>query len=470
MGCRVADCPPLEMTLQRRISAGLFGPALTCFAIAFGLATGLKIDQPFLAPAPSALAGAAFQVIPSLYDKNGVDWTDGMCFSRERQSPVNFDDHIKDPPRDVLKYHYEPISNVKLQMQASHGLVFIDTSHLQIGEVAFNGDLYPLVRIDFHANSEHLFKGKRHAMEIQLIHRKIDDPLKSLVIAVPVWSETTPLPPTGDLITYLKQPLGVYFPPAWTEPDHNTVLQSFLTVRPPTAEGQIADVVIPPQKPLNLAYFVQNPALPDSGEYIQYSGSLTSPPCQDTTTWFVRRKPMIASDAQTKAFADSIFRLTNRHGNFRAVMPVNQRHLQVFRAQWVMSLPVGVKRLPLGPNARTDKEYQAEKLADMAKDLSQDAVDYMADFGKRLRRSARGLQHNLDKGKVLMTTPAPQNNTSADDWENAVQKMRTSMHGIVNGIKGSVDKNMRRQTVKTHKKAAREGERARMMTAAWELK
>merc|ERR1719333_1061283 len=168
-------------------------------------------------------------------------------------------------------------------------------------------------------------------------------------------------------------------------------------------------------KPLDLGYFIQNPALPDTSNYIQYAGSLTTPPCSDSTTWFVRRVPMIASDAQTRAFANSVFRLTNKRGNFRAVMPVNQRHLRVYRAQWVLDLQLGRKRLPLGPNARTDKEFQAEKLADMAKDLSQDAVDYMADFHKRVRRSARDLQKEFAKVPEL-TTPSPQNLTR-DEWD-----------------------------------------------------
>jgi len=308
-------------------------------------------------------------------------------------------------------------------------------------------------------------------MELQMVHRKISDPTKSLVIAVPIWSETVPLPPLGDLAEFLGQPLGAYFPPLMTEPDHNAALQQFLTVRPPTTEGGIVNVVIPLAKPLDLGFFVANPMLEGSGEYIQYSGSLTTPPCSDSTTWFVRRRPMIASNAQTRAFADSIFRLTNKHGNFRAVMPVNARVLEIFRAQWVLDLKLGTKMLPFGPNARTDKEFEAEKLADMAKDLSQDAVDYMADFGKRLRRSARGLQKHLDKGKILYTTPAPNatNMASAASWERAVIRMRTSMQGIVNGVKGHVDKNMRQQTMKTHQQAAKDGERARMMTAAWEI-
>jgi len=336
--------------------------------------------------------------------------------------------------------------------------------------VIFNRERYPLVRIDFHANSEHLLKGKRYSMEIQLVHRKVTDPTKSLVVAIPVWSEKVPGPPPGDLLKFVNTPMNPsYFPPVMTEPDFNTVLQQFLTTRPPSVEGTFSDVVIPLAKPLDLGFFMENPRLPGSGEYIQYSGSLTTPPCSDMTTWFVRRRPMIASDGQTKAFADSVFKLTNKHGNFRAVMPVNQRILAVFKAQYVATTAkMKPKFLPLGPNARTDKEFQAEKLADMAKDLSNDAVDYMADFGKRLRRSARGLHHDLEKGRLLITTPAP-GNATIDEWDQAVQKMRGNMQSIVNGVKASVDKHMRAQTMKVHKKAAIEAERAQQMTAAWEV-
>lgn len=452
----------IEMKLQRRRPGG---QAITCWLAAASLGqvvAALKIDA----------AGSQLPVAtapPSPYDKNGLDWVDGMCFSRERQSPINFDDHIKDPPSDILKYHYEPLQNVKLQMRAGGGLLWVDTSHLQVGEVVFNGAPYPLVRIDFHAGSEHLLKGKRYSMEIQLVHRKIDNPLQSLVIAVPVWSETVPVPSAMSVPNYLEETRLIvnqsYFPPLNTEVDFNAVLQQFLTRRLPTQEGMITDVVIPMQKPLDLGFFVQNPMLPGSGEYIQYAGSLTTPPCSDTTTWFVRRRPMIASDGQTKAFADAVFRLTNRHGNFRAVMPVNQRTLKVYRAQWVSSVPLGVKRLPLGPNARTDKEFQAQRLADQAKELSQDAVDYMSDFGTRLRRSARVLQHHLGQVEDL-TTPPPSNHTE-DEWDKAVRKLQGAMQGIVGGVQATVDKSMRKQTMKVHKRAAVEAERARKLTTAW---
>jgi len=391
-----------------------------------------------------------------------------MCFSRERQSPVNFDDHLKDPPHDILEYHYEPLRNIALKMEASKGLLYVDMSSYNVGEVVFNGKAYPLVRIDFHVGSEHLLKGKRYSMEIQLVHRRIDDPMKQLIIAIPVWSEVTPLPSTLPLAQFFKKPMSLYYPPVMTDPEHNPVLQHFLTTRPPFVEGTASVVTIPFATPLDLSFFIENPALPGSGNYIQYSGSGTTPPCSDSTTWFIRRRPMLASNAQTQAFAESIFRLTNKHGNFRAVMPVNMRPLNVYRAQWVMYPKLGVKRLPLGPNARTDKEFQAEKLANIARDLSQDAVDYMADFGRRLRRSARGLQENLEKGKLAMTTAPPSNVTRLSDWDKAVLKLRMNMQGIVDGVKASVDKNMRHQTMDVHHEAAVEANRARMLTAKWE--
>merc|ERR1719160_2280969 len=119
-------------------------------------------------------------------------------------------------------------------MQAQNGLVFIDMTPFPVGGVSFDGSIYPLVRIDFHANSEHLFKGKRYSMEMHLVHRRLDNPKKALIIAVPIWSEKTPQPPPTPLKEYLDEKLGAYYPPEMTDPDFNAVFQQFLTVRPPS--------------------------------------------------------------------------------------------------------------------------------------------------------------------------------------------------------------------------------------------
>jgi carbonic anhydrase len=411
-------------------------------------------------------------VLPTKYDKNGIEWRDGMCYSRERQSPINFDTHLMDPATEILKYNYEPLRNIQLQMTVRQGLMFVDTSHLQVGSVVFNGMYFPLVRIDFHVGSEHLLKGKRYSMEIQLVHRNVDDPMKQLIIAVPVWSEDYPQPADIPLNLFLKRRLGLYYPPKWTELDHNPQLQHFLTVRPPAYEGQIVNVVIPFAEPLDLASFVQDPVIPESATYIQYSGSLTTPPCSDLTTWFVRRHPMVASSAQTKTFAESIYRLTNNRGNFRAVMPVNARPLSVYRAQWVPYVQLGTKPLPLGPNSRTDGEYQAAKLAEQAHTLSTDSLDYMADFADRLEASAGNLTWHVNQAEQYMhSTPAPLDSAAHmmknAQWVRAVLKTRAAIQSIANNVQSNVDEHMRKQTMQVHKWAAKEANKARMLTKAW---
>mmetsp|Transcript_108352 Transcript_108352/g.170906 ORF Transcript_108352/g.170906 Transcript_108352/m.170906 type:complete len:470 (-) Transcript_108352:35-1444(-) len=456
---------------QRRFLVGLL------LAVVSG--RGLKVAN--VDKSVSFDAGVASQpevvppgIPPTFYDKNGIDWSEGMCFSRERQSPINFDDHLEDPASGILQYHYEPLRNIQLQMQAQKGSMFIDTSHLQIGRVVFNGDYYPLVRIDFHVGSEHLIKGKRYSMEIQLVHRRIDDPMKQLIVAIPVWSEVYPEPLNIPMNLFLKRRLGLYYPPKWTELDHNPQLQHFLTVRPPTFENEVVNIVIPWAEPLDLAFFVQNPLLPESGTYIQYSGSLTTPPCSDSTTWFVRRHPMIASSAQTLEFAKAIYRLTNKRGNFRAVMPVNQRPNTVYRAQWVPYQDLGVKSLPLGPNARTDGEYKAAKLAEQAHDLSNDALDYMADFSDRLMMSAGNLTKHIREADNMLvgTTPAPdavlaKHMMTNARWNRAILKTRAAIQSIANNVQSTVDTNMRKQTMEVHKWAAKEADKARMLTKAW---
>lgn len=42
--------------------------------------------------------------------------------------------------------------------------------------------------------------------------------------------------------------------------------------------------------------------LTDTGAYYTYAGSLTTPPCSETVTWFVLKHPATMSQAQFKAF------------------------------------------------------------------------------------------------------------------------------------------------------------------------
>jgi carbonic anhydrase len=59
-------------------------------------------------------------------------------------------------------------------------------------------------------------------------------------------------------------------------------------------------------------------ALTDTGAYYMYAGSLTTPPCSETVTWFVLKQPSSLSKAQFKAFnrilGDNFRPLQERNG------------------------------------------------------------------------------------------------------------------------------------------------------------
>merc|ERR1719261_1275129 len=101
---------------------------------------------------------------------------------------------------------------------------------------------------------------------------------------------------------------------------------------PPDAPDKKVKVKFDEKDPLDLKVFAEHPLITDTNTYIEYAGSLTSPPCLETVTWLVRRSKMLASNGQVKAFSDSIMRMTQDKGNFRSVMPFGDHTLSVLKA------------------------------------------------------------------------------------------------------------------------------------------
>mmetsp|Transcript_42318 Transcript_42318/g.79256 ORF Transcript_42318/g.79256 Transcript_42318/m.79256 type:complete len:544 (+) Transcript_42318:95-1726(+) len=425
-------------------------------------------------PAPAPAAAGAPGVGPSpglpglfsasgLYSHHGTEWRMGSCISRERQSPVNFDDHLEDPPEGFLDYHYQLIRNKELKIEAKNGLVFIDMSSGDpVGGVVFNQEMYSLMRIDFHSPAEHLIKGQRHPLEIHLVHRKRTDPERNLIIAVLVWSQYKPeVAPVGVKPVPLKE--TEYEVPSYKEVDFNPYLQHFLTRSLPDAEGGRSRLVIPQDNPLDLGTLVVNDAIQDSGTYIQYTGSLTSPPCTDKTTWFVRRNPMIASDSQVKAFAHSILKLTNYQGNFRAVMPVNGRALATVAARWSPIAGSFIRpALPLGPNPRTDGELEAKMATEQAEDVSKQSMEYMHNFAERLKKSSwKGLRHF--KEIRVRQSSVPEDKKMSFRWKDVVRRTQEGIRSILRDCQSHVDKTVREEEKHVHLRAAEEARVATKM-------
>jgi len=325
-----------------------------------------------------------------------------------------------------------------------------------VGGVMHNDAFYPLVRIDFHAQAEHLFRGVRNPMEIHMVHRKLNDPTKQVIVAIPVWSEVMPVPPAMGSV-----PLQ-YYPPDPAEIDHNYQLQKLLMQQPPSLEGGATSIEISSMDPLNLNFFLENAARHDSNTYIQYAGSLTMPPCAEHVTWFVRRVTMVASNSQVRAFSDAIYRLTSNKGNMRTVMPMNGRLLNVLRAQYVPVIDLSPKGLmPAGPNPRTDGELQAATMANQAMETNNQAIDYLKDFAKRLKRASRASA--TQSAQPLPTVvPARKNMTQ---WDQAVATVRFAVADAARQTKQQVDRAFREQTQSIYQSAADEAMAAHVMVS-----
>jgi len=406
-----------------------------------GAAPGPGGPSPGPAPAPAP----AFEPPPlPTYEFHGSDWTQGTCGSRLRQSPVNFERLLARPPSQFLDYHYVNVTGF-LKVKASGGMLVADMSAFRWGGVSYKGNFYPLQTLVIHGPAEHLINNFRNPIEIQLIHRSYRTSAESLIISIPVWSEIIPEAPNASL-PY------TYMPPNPFEVDFNKNLQNLISAQPPSEEGSWTELYLPG---LDLAALVETPAAPDSGTYFNYRGSLTSPPCLDSATWFVRRASLVAGSSQVKALADALYQLTNSKGSYRNVMPWNQRFLNIYRLRYAPTLTLPAQTgLNWGPNPRTDSEYEVHKFAEMANDKAINAGRYVEDFARRLRKADNAFARALYKPPTA-PPPGPTQLERELRYQATVRSVRAAITDAARDVQKTVDTAIRGQATSVYKAVSR---------------
>jgi carbonic anhydrase len=140
--------------------------------------------------------------------------------------------------------------------------------------ITVNGESYELIQFHFHHPSETAIDGEKADLELHLVHRNAQGKLAVIAILMKAGGNN---PPLHELWTYLPKSVG-------HEEEHKKVQ-------------------------LNAADF-----LPNDRNYYNFSGSLTIPPCTESVTWLVMKKPVEVSPTQIAAFA--------------ALYPANARPLQ----------------------------------------------------------------------------------------------------------------------------------------------
>ena len=194
----------------------------------------------------------------------------------ERQSPIDIEHAVGDRHLRSLELdlHDTPLALV------NNGHT-IEEEYEPGSSLSVNGVLYGLTQFHFHTLSEHTVHGRHGVMELHAVFAD----------------------PGSDK----KAVIGVLY----TIGHENKFLAKLLTTGLPEKSG---DEIDEPSRSVNVA-----DALTDTSQYYTYPGSLTTPPCSETVTWFVLKRRAQLSEDQFEAFRHIL-------GNdFRPLQKLNHR-------------------------------------------------------------------------------------------------------------------------------------------------
>lgn len=219
-----------------------------------------------------------------------------VCGDGRRQSPVNLSvipegdrTHSQDPGRRGIAFEYRA-SPVRVLRQ-SHIVDVLNSGHtIQInpeGESALDldGQRFKLVQYHFHAPSEHTLNGRRFPMEMHAVHQSS----------------------TGELAV-----VGIFIESGAAHPAIAKLWEHI-----PEEEGMLdhhENVEISP-----------GALLPNEITIYRYSGSLTTPPCNEEVRWMVIAEPIELSAEQIETFKKIYL------GNSRTLQPLNGRKFELIR-------------------------------------------------------------------------------------------------------------------------------------------
>jgi len=328
-------------------------------------------------------------VAPYSFAAHGAEWLEGMCTSRTAQSPVNFE-ALNIAPTKEITYNY-PIVNTLHFAGQSHAITANAGSMVDAG-VVVDGMKFALFYMDFHSPAEHTVRGERAPLEIQLYH-KAPGTDYSVALSFLIKCATPPTEPNSA-----SPP-----PPPFTEPpavdlDFNMNLQS-LVKQPLPRLGEEVDSYLNETGGWNMSALMAD-TLDGPATFWQYDGSMTSPPCSEAVRWYVRREPLLMSDAQIRVFDTALRNISEGRGNYRTVMPWNDRKPVVWRSkQGPLVASEDKTRLRSGPYARTDGELKAIRQAVSAKEMAMKSSEYVDDVEKRIQEAGEAHLENLQRSR-----------------------------------------------------------------------
>jgi len=362
------------------------------------------------------------------FARHGGDWTQGNCASRNLQSPIVINE-LYLPASGDFSFWYRDFKDESFQFYNDGRSLFADFAGKNVGFVSLPHAMaprYDLYQIHVHSPSEHTLRGEHLPLELQLVHRPTAGfPGKQLVTVSLLFncsmSPMVGLKQTFPGLLQTKRKLragrkvsrrrdaggsatlaqeersssasasgsaGGFKQPAWYMPNFNPQLQTFVRNSPPIFMDATTEKV-PKAEPFQIGDLYAH------GTFAMYRGSQTLPPCDENTVWLVRREPIMASNEQVDALFYRLYNTTDGHGNFRTVMPTNQRPVEFWTA---------TKRTFTEPATPPPGQPSAQDLNVWSQDaitISKAASDYARDINARLSQAAVAQHQSFDVVPVL---------------------------------------------------------------------
>jgi carbonic anhydrase len=185
------------------------------------------------------------------------------CGIGQKQSPVDIEQSnvVNVKKIDGLKPSYV---QVPLSLTNNGHTIRVNIAK---GKMYFGNNEYDLLQFHFHAPSEHLLNGVRYPMEIHFVNGNED----------------------GRMAV-----IGVFIEPG----AFNLAFQEIIDEAP----GQVGQTANP------RLLIRPNQLLPKHiNHFYTYTGSLTTPPCNEGVQWFILKEALQVSESQIKMFKDKFY-------------------------------------------------------------------------------------------------------------------------------------------------------------------
>jgi carbonic anhydrase len=188
----------------------------------------------------------------------------------------------------------------------------------------------------------------------------------------------------------------VYNAPSDTDPEFSPMLQAFLnTVALPLFEETIT-------QNHSIADTLNLNALFDNSTFFEYGGTQTTPPCEGAI-WLVRREVMMVSTAQAKEFFKTLHEMSEDAGNYRTLMPVNSRVIEVRKTEMNTNIPPW--RAVEEAKDDSQRIISSKQYGMDAVKIAETAANYVRDMDTRLKRAA--IAHAMELRPKAQPTGPP---------------------------------------------------------------